>query len=145
MSMADFDQACTRVLGSEGGYSDRGADRGGPTRWGITEKLARAKGYTGDMKDFPLESAKAVYLVDFWSVCKLGDLPDQKEAEDLFQMAVNSGPTFEKAALAATAAIDPETARLFVAQMRHFAEICNGHPDQIANLHGWLNRALAYV
>ena len=37
------------VIGREGGYSNHPADRGGPTRWGVTEAVARANGYRGDM------------------------------------------------------------------------------------------------
>jgi len=33
-----------RVIGVEGGYADHPADRGGPTRWGITQAVARAYG-----------------------------------------------------------------------------------------------------
>ena len=31
------------TIGKEGGYSNHPADRGGPTRWGITERVARDK------------------------------------------------------------------------------------------------------
>lgn len=37
----------------EGGYVDHPADRGGKTRYGITEQVARQWGYTGHMRDFP--------------------------------------------------------------------------------------------
>ena len=32
------------TIGKEGGYSNHPADRGGPTRWGITERVARDVG-----------------------------------------------------------------------------------------------------
>ena len=35
------------LIEREGAYSDHPADRGGPTRWGITEQVARAYGYYG--------------------------------------------------------------------------------------------------
>ena len=35
------------VIGREGGYSNHPADKGGPTRWGVTEAVARANGYRG--------------------------------------------------------------------------------------------------
>ena len=37
-----IDQLIDDVIAREGGYSDHPADRGGPTRWGITERVARA-------------------------------------------------------------------------------------------------------
>ena len=36
------------VIAVEGDYSNHPADRGGPTRWGVTEAVARAHPYNGD-------------------------------------------------------------------------------------------------
>ncbi|HGV4401999.1 TPA: glycosyl hydrolase 108 family protein, partial [Klebsiella pneumoniae] len=44
------DQIIEGILGKEGGYVDHPSDKGGPTRWGITQTIARAHGYTGDMR-----------------------------------------------------------------------------------------------
>lgn len=45
--------ALRAVYVNEGDYSNHAADRGGPTRYGITEKVARQWGYKGDMRSFP--------------------------------------------------------------------------------------------
>ncbi|QCW21964.1 glycosylhydrolase [Caulobacter phage Jess A] len=44
----------------EAGYVNHPSDRGGPTKYGITEKVARKHGYTGDMRDFPLDLADQI-------------------------------------------------------------------------------------
>lgn len=49
------------VVDREGDFSDQPADKGGPTRWGITEKVARASGYAGDMRALPRDFAVAIY------------------------------------------------------------------------------------
>lgn len=49
------------AISREGGYVNNPKDRGGPTRWGTTEHVARAYGYAGDMRDFPRETAVAIY------------------------------------------------------------------------------------
>ncbi len=49
------------IIDREGEYSDHPSDKGGPTRWGITEKVARSKGYAGDMRALPRQFAAAVY------------------------------------------------------------------------------------
>lgn len=49
--MKSKDEIFDAVLGKEGGYVNHPDDRGGPTKWGITEKVARAHGYRGDMRD----------------------------------------------------------------------------------------------
>lgn len=142
--MAEFQPAVEKVLRSEGGYSDRAADRGGPTQFGITEKVARTFGFQGDMRDLTREQAIDIYKREYWDPLNL-DAAAQEQADQIFQMAVNSGTGFARQAREESAAIDPERARLAVAQIRHYAEIVNKAPGQVANLHGWINRALEYV
>lgn len=89
----NFDQAFDRLLGHEGGYSDRSsaADPGGKTMWGITEAVARAHGYTGDMRALPQATAKAIYRNAYWDKTNADELPDALRF-DVFDGAVNSGP-----------------------------------------------------
>ncbi|MBN8747351.1 MAG: glycoside hydrolase family 108 protein [Variovorax sp.] len=86
-----FDEAFDRLIGHEGGYSDNPADPGGKTMWGVTEKVARAKGYKGDMRDLPQSFAKAVvYRPDYWDAVRADELPDSVRF-DVFDAAVNHG------------------------------------------------------
>ena len=39
------------LIEREGGYSNHPADRGGPTKFGITEAVARAHGFSGAMRE----------------------------------------------------------------------------------------------
>ncbi|WP_303740874.1 glycosyl hydrolase 108 family protein, partial [Yersinia enterocolitica] len=64
MTKSDIFEA---ILGKEGGYVNHPDDKGGPTRWGITEKVARAHGYTGDMRNLPRETALAILEADYWT------------------------------------------------------------------------------
>lgn len=86
----NFDAAFNRLLGHEGEYSDHAEDPGGKTRWGVTEDVARANGYTGDMRDLPVDFAKGIYLANYWSPCRCNDLPPAIRF-DVFDAAVNSG------------------------------------------------------
>lgn len=85
-----FDEAFTRLLGHEGGYSDHAADPGGKTMWGITERVARAHGFTGDMRTFTRDEAKRIYRADYWEPVRADELPPQVRY-DVFDGAVNSG------------------------------------------------------
>jgi lysozyme family protein len=82
------------VIGREGGYSNHPADKGGPTRWGVTEAVARAHGYAGDMRAFPHDEATAIYRRLYWR--KPGfdrvDALMPKVAAELFDTGVNMGP-----------------------------------------------------
>lgn len=82
------------TIGKEGGYVDHPADRGGPTRWGITERVARANGYKGAMSALPRETAVAIYRQEyaikpgFAAVAEI--MP--RVGEELFDTGVNMGP-----------------------------------------------------
>lgn len=88
--------AIAEVIDREGGskYTNRAADRGGPTRWGVTERTARAYGYKGDMQTMPYDIAYAIYSRDFWDFCKCDEIAkySQELALWVFDYAVNSGP-----------------------------------------------------
>lgn len=81
------------VIGREGGYTNHPADRGGPTRWGVTEQRARAFGYTGDMKVYPRESAVAVFRTGYWIEPGFYAvwLRYPEVAAELFDIGVNMG------------------------------------------------------
>lgn len=85
-----FDEAFSRLIGFEGGYSNHALDRGGSTMWGVTERVARENGYAGEMRDLPLDTAKAIYRKLYWDACKCDDLPDRLNFL-VFDAAVNSG------------------------------------------------------
>jgi len=53
------------LLAREGGYVNNPADRGGPTKDGITQATARKHGYTGDMRDLPTATARSIYWQDY--------------------------------------------------------------------------------
>ena len=42
----------TAIYSVEGGFVDDKADRGGPTKYGVTQQVAREAGYRGNMRDF---------------------------------------------------------------------------------------------
>lgn len=88
----DFDRAFEKLLKHEGGYSDNKYDSGGKTMFGITEQVARANGYQGQMKDFPLSVAKSIYKKQYWDAVRADEIP-QKLRYGLFDAAVNSGPS----------------------------------------------------
>lgn len=88
----NFDTALARVLGHEGDYSDHPADKGGKTRFGITEAVAREYGFTGDMRELPLAHAKLIYREKYWDKVRADELPSGLRYV-VFDAAVNSGPT----------------------------------------------------
>ncbi|WP_010164712.1 glycoside hydrolase family 108 protein [Sphingomonas sp. PAMC 26617] len=82
------------VLAREGGYVDHPADRGGETRFGITAAVARANGYDGAMRAFPVAKAREIYRRLYWEQPRFGavDRLAPTVAAILFDTAVNMGP-----------------------------------------------------
>ncbi len=93
-----IDAMIETTIGKEGGYSNHPSDRGGPTRWGITERVARSNGYSGDMKTLPRETAVAIYRSEyaikpgFAAVAAI----NEKIGEELFDTGVNMGAAWPK-------------------------------------------------
>ena len=81
------------VVDREGGYVNHAADRGGPTRYGITQSVARANGYHGDMRQLPKATAVRIYEARYWDSLELDAVAAMNEplAEYLFDFGVNSG------------------------------------------------------
>lgn len=88
--MSSFDDAFTILIGNEGGYSNNPDDPGGETMWGITARVARGWGYTGDMKDLPLATAKAIAKKFYWDPYQC-DQFDPRIGFQIFDAAYNGG------------------------------------------------------
>lgn len=81
------------LIGREGGYVNHSADRGGPTRWGITEQVARAHGYRGDMRILDRDLAAVIYRAAYWIDPGFDAVSMRYPAvaEELFDIGVNMG------------------------------------------------------
>ncbi|AEG49549.1 protein of unknown function DUF847 [Sphingobium chlorophenolicum L-1] len=82
------------VIAREGGYGNHPADRGGPTHFGITQAVARANGFLGDMRALPRSVAVAIYRRLYWEKPGFAFVAEiaPSVAEELFDTAVNMGP-----------------------------------------------------
>jgi lysozyme family protein len=89
-----IDQLIDEVIGREGGYSNHPADRGGPTRWGVTEAVARTHGYRGEMRNFPREQAVEIYRRIYWVKPGFDQVAKRAPAvaAEMFDTGVNMGP-----------------------------------------------------
>ena len=89
-----IDKIIDGIIQREGEYSNDPSDHGGPTRWGITEAVARAHGYAGDMRALPQQLARGIYRQSYY----VGPGFDQvatispRIAEELTDTGVNMGP-----------------------------------------------------
>ena len=89
--MERFEKIFDYLLKVEGGYSDDENDKGGKTKYGITEEEARDFGYKGDMQDLTKDFAKNIYLKKYYLGNKLDKVINDKVALSICDWAVNSG------------------------------------------------------
>jgi len=103
----DVDHLIEALIEREGGYVNHPDDRGGPTRYGITEAVARAHGYAGAMAELPQDEATAIYRRLFWLRPHFDEVARRvpRIAAELFDTGANMGPgvaaTFLQRALTA--------------------------------------------
>lgn len=88
--MSAFDDTFQELLGNEGGYSNNPNDPGGETMWGITKRIALLNGYTGAMKDLPVDTAKAIAKKQYWDRYSCDEF-DPRIAFQVFDTAYNGG------------------------------------------------------
>jgi lysozyme family protein len=86
----NFLTAFEKLLKHEGGFSNHKDDRGGATRYGVTEAVAREVGYRGDMRELPLDLAQRIYKERYWDAVQAESLPPDVRYI-VFDGAVNSG------------------------------------------------------
>ncbi len=98
--MNEVDKLIDEIIRIEGGYTDDPDDPGGKTKFGITEKVARENGYTGDMKDLTVDFAHRVYYNQYVVAPKfdrVAQIAGNKIAAELVDTGVNCGqPTASK-------------------------------------------------
>lgn len=89
----NVDKTIDAIIEREGGYVWHEDDRGGATCWGITEVVARANGWSGDMQALPKEFAHAIYKQRYVidpGFDRVGDL-SSAVADELADTGVNMG------------------------------------------------------
>ena len=152
-----FDSAIAYVLANEGIDSNDPADKGGRTRFGVTNEEAGRHGL--EVSLLTLAQAKDIYRVDYWKP-QFDLLADSRVATKLFDMAVNMGAgtavklaqalvgvkrdgVFGPATVTAINAIEPTKmlSDLVEASVRRYIEIVLFDHSQLVFLRGWANRA----
>ncbi len=86
-----FIRAWKKTHRAEGGYVDHPSDPGGRTNHGITERVARAHGFKGDMRDLSAVKAEEIAKREYWDVIRLDEISTLSDAiaQELFDTNLN--------------------------------------------------------
>jgi len=156
------------VIKREGGFVNDPDDMGGPTNFGITQRmLASWRGHPVDVeevKNLQPEEAKAIYRKVFWIDPGFTKLPGENVQSVMFDSAVNHGPmtaikllqravgAFEDGILGpktiASATIwNPQRLcmRILAARVRYYGRIVSDHPAQSKFAAGWADRVADFI
>lgn len=83
------------LLRAEGGYVNHPNDKGGPTKYGITQKtlsdFLKRPASIEDVKNLTMELATEIYLANYFYGPRINTLPEALQPQ-LFDMSVNHGP-----------------------------------------------------
>jgi lysozyme family protein len=102
-----IEEQIAAVIERAGGYVENDASDGGVCKYGITEAVARAHGFTGPMSKLGKRDAEAIYLRLYWTRPRLNEVAKiaPRVASELFDTGINMGPavavTFLQRALTA--------------------------------------------
>jgi lysozyme family protein len=167
VSSSFYDVAFDRTIGFEGKFSDLPADRGGITKFGLSQKANPDL----DIRNLTLEQAKDIYRKRYWDPLKPERIKSEIVQLEVFDTAVNCGlhtaqlivqralnflgETLEEdgdmgsitvGALNRWIEKDPQA--LFKClngfQFIHYVEIVKSHADQKLFSRGWMKRIQEY-
>lgn len=153
-----------RVIEREGGYVDHPADKGGPTKYGITIRTLSAYREetcsAADVEALTLEDARAIYYQDYWSRPGFHqlNLPDVV-VEMVFDAGVHSGPTRAVKFLQSACGVTPDgdigpktiqaasgmspvqlAANVMAERNEFLGRLITENPSQSVFAHGWDRR-----
>lgn len=91
---SNYQTCLTKVLASEGGYTNDANDPGGPTNYGITiadyQHYINPKATATDVKNMKLSDAETIYKAKYWNAMNCDQLPSGVDY-CVFDYGVNSG------------------------------------------------------
>lgn len=159
--MAEFEPAVEAVLKLEGGLVDHPADRGGVTKYGISQRAHPEL----DIAAITEAEARARYKQQYWHPL-FDRITDQAKANKIFDLCVNLGqtggitllqralheqmPTLDidgRFGAQTLMAVNLTPVRQFLRavrakQVRHYVDLAMADPQQLTFLDGWIRRAV---
>lgn len=129
----NFDKAFSILMEFEGGYVNDPTDKGGATKYGISQKSYPDE----NIASLTIERAKELYLRDYWGVAGCDDLTYPWDVV-VFDTAVHVGP--ETAKLIARHSASWQD--VLFHRARRYVQIVGKNPSQIKFLRGWMNRVI---
>lgn len=161
MNKPTFDDIIDELIQREGGYVDDPVDRGGKTKYGISQNAYPDL----DIENLSIEAAKAFYFFDYWRPARADEIAPAIR-EKYFDMVINHGRRNATKILQTACRrwgadhvvidglIGPITiaatkelplAALVLERAGFYNQIVRSDPFQARFLHGWMNRNFSFL
>ena len=170
-----IDEMIDDLLEKEGGYVNHPADKGGPTKYGVTLSVLEAwRGFDlrpSDVENLSKQEAIAIYKHNYYRAPKIDSLPVALQPI-VFDMAVNMGPSaaikllqevvkLMSGSIAIDGKLGPKTTalcnvayevykdelinNLVNRRIDFYERLVDNSPSQAVFLKGWINRAKSFL
>lgn len=127
-----FSAEVEKLLAREGGEVNDPDDKGGHTKYGISQKAYPDE----DIASLTPEKAKQIYLNDYWVKIGADSLPEQMRGI-AFDAAVNQGVGWTRKALKEA---EGDFNKFLQLRQERYDEIVEKNPSQRKFQRGWMNR-----
>jgi len=138
------DEILDDLIRREGGFVNHPADRGGPTKYGITQAtLARWRGRAvsaADVRTLTRLEARQIFEAQYLKPWR--DTPSAIKPQLVDMTVLHGLRNARRIAAQASAQTNVDLAK---ARMRFMARIVQRDPTQRVFLLGWLNRAMEFI
>lgn len=138
----DFNKVLEYLYPQEGGYSNRKADLGGPTKLGVTQSTydwynKRNNIPKQNVKNITKSEATKIYYDYFWKESGAINIEDKGLALMYFDTAVNHGPFYAKKYYKESKG---DYNKFMELRKQHYKRMADNIPKQQENYKGWINR-----
>lgn len=138
----DFNKVLEYLYPQEGGYSNRKADLGGPTKLGVTQSTydwynKKNNIPTQSVKNITKGEATKIYYDYFWKESGASSIDNKGLSLMYFDAAVNHGPYYAKKYYKES---EGDYNKFMELRKQHYKRMADNIPDQDKNYNGWINR-----
>lgn len=165
----NVDQLITDIIAREGKvYTNDPSDKGGPTKFGITQAtLAAYRGHAvtpDDVKNLQESEARQIYKDRYVNAAHFDQIKDEKVRAELVDFGVNSGPQTavkhlqEVLGVTVDGALGPKSLaaanafegrallnKLAVNRLLFLLNLGLNNSSQLKYVRGWANRAVSFI
>ena len=137
------------IIQREGGFVDNPADKGGPTKYGVTQTTLadwrKRPVSVQDVQALTETEARAIYQQNYITAPGFDKITDAKLFELVVDCAVNHGVERARSWYSELPRDATAFNKLLARRIKFYGQIISKNPSQSVFAAGWLNRAAGFL